>query len=97
MDWLTEKNIVPILFGESSHTELIRRSSPLLRFLYVNNRITSQQIDTIAHLAFGKHDAFRTWVFKVLADIADVMSIEELEVSYVRRQSCNQFIHTVSV
>ena len=69
-----------IIFGETSHTEVIRRSSPLLQFLYSNKRVKLQDIDMIAHLGFGKHDAFRTFVLKALADIADVMSPEELEV-----------------
>ena len=75
-----DKNILSILFGESSHVELIKRSGPLLRYLYGHKRISSEDINMIAQLAFSKHDAFRTWVFKILAEIADMMSIDELEV-----------------
>lgn len=80
LDWISEHNILSIVFGETSHTELIRRSSPLLRFLFTQKRITPQDTEMITHLAFSKHDAFRTFVFKALADVADSMSIEELEV-----------------
>ena len=78
-----DKNILFILFGESSHVELIKRSGPVLRYLYGFKRITSADINMIAQLAFSKHDAFRTWVFKILAEIADIMSVNELEVQSI--------------
>ena len=81
LDWFSENHILSIIFGETSHTELIRRSSPLLRFLFTQKRISHQDLEMIANLAFSKHDAFRTFVFKALADVAESMNVEELEVN----------------
>ena len=79
MEWLEEKDIMSVLLGESSHSELLRRSSPLFRFLFKNKRLSIEKIDFICQLAFEKHDTFRKQILKILVDLIELMDYSELE------------------
>ena len=65
--------------GESSHSELLRRSSPLFRFLFKIKRLSIEKIDFICQLAFEKHDTFRKQILKILVDLIELMDYSELE------------------
>jgi hypothetical protein len=77
IQWLENNEIINILLGESSHIELLRRSSPLFRFLFRNGRLSLDKIDSIFSLALEKHDTLRKHILKILSDIAELMSHSE--------------------
>ena len=79
LKWLEEKEIVAILLGESSHSELLRRSSPLFRFIFRNKSFPLDKIELIIKLVFEKHDTSRKQILKILADLAELMDYNELE------------------
>jgi hypothetical protein len=78
INWLEKNEITNILLGESCHAELLRRSSPLFRFLFRNGRLTLEKIDTIWNLALEKHDTLRKHIIKIVNDIGELMSYSEL-------------------
>lgn len=77
--WLEKNEIAGILLGESSHSELLRRSSALFRFLFRNKRLSMEKIDSICKLALEKHDTHRKYILKILSDLAELMNPAELE------------------
>ena len=87
LNWFIDNEILSILFGETSHPELLKRCHPLLRFMYANNSLKINELDNICNLAFEKHDAFRNSIIKIFADIADILQCEELEHIFSRMKS----------
>lgn len=87
MNWLEQHNILNILLGESLHTEVLKRSSPLFRFLFRNKKITLEQINQICDLAFEKHDTYRKTIFNVISDIAELMTLDELDFLFKKVQN----------
>jgi len=51
LNWLKENQIVNVLLGESSHAEVLRRSSPLFRFIFRNKELSLKNVEAICDLA----------------------------------------------
>jgi len=77
--WLKENQIVSVLLGESSHAEVLRRSSPLFRFLFRNEELTSENVGSICIFAIKKHDTIRKHILTILGDLAELMNIDDLQ------------------
>lgn len=66
-----------MLLGESSHAEVLKRSSPLFRFLFRNKKLSLEKVDSICDLAMEKHDTYRKHIINILLDLAELMEIEQ--------------------
>jgi hypothetical protein len=89
IQWLEKNEILNILLGESSHAELLRRSSPLFRFIFRNGRLTLEKINSIFSLALEKHDTLRKNILKILSDIAELMGHSEHNQLFERIKEMN--------
>ena len=79
MQWLQKNQVLNVLLGESSHVELLRRSSPLFRFLFRNKELNLQKAEEICDLAIEKHDTFRKHILNIIGDLVELMQIDELQ------------------
>jgi membrane protease subunit (stomatin/prohibitin family) len=67
VEWMTPPNVLQFLvdggvfediFGEKGHLELIKRSVPLVRFLYQQQRLGVDGVIYLMKVMNGKHEAW---------------------------------------
>ena len=76
-----------MLLGESAHAEVLRRSTALFRFLFRNNKVSLEKVNTICDLAIEKHDTYRKHILNILADLAELMDIDQLRYLFEKIKS----------
>lgn len=78
MQWLDSNSIFNMLFGESLHSEVIKKSHFLLDFLYANNKVGETQINMMWEQAMNKHEAYKIAIFKALIFLASKAKVNEI-------------------
>ncbi|KAM3132962.1 hypothetical protein pb186bvf_014958 [Paramecium bursaria] len=87
-EWYTSKNVLQFfveyqifndLFGEKAHFELIKRSFPLIRFLYKNKELKKEGIIQMIRMVNGKHETWTNMIFKILNNIAEILYEQDME------------------
>lgn len=79
LEWVDRKDILGVIFGSSSHPELIKRSHELIRFLYTNNRFSRDNIDLIWANAASKHEAERDVIMKLFQSLASSLTPQDIQ------------------
>lgn len=46
-DWLLEQKVIEIIFGENTHTEIVKRASSILKFLANESSLPAEAIDLV--------------------------------------------------
>jgi hypothetical protein len=67
------------VFGDSAHPEIVKRSFPLLNFLYQNDRLGKERMNRVLYLAIGKHESMKINVYKIIKDLVESLRLEDLE------------------
>lgn len=78
LEWADAHQPLQVIYGDNSHPELVKRSAELLRFLYLNQRLSRQEFDVILDSATGRHEAERDVIFGVLQDVMRVLEPADL-------------------
>jgi ubiquitin C-terminal hydrolase len=76
LDWLEKINIFQIIFGENIHEAVLKKSSLVLIFLYVNNKLSFEQINYIWEFSLDKHQAISDSILSIFSDLISSLSIE---------------------
>jgi ubiquitin C-terminal hydrolase len=76
IDWLEKINIFQIIFGENMHEAILKKSSFVLVYLYVNNKLSFEQIDYIWKISQDKHEAISGSILNIFSDLISSLSIE---------------------
>lgn len=71
-----------MMFGQSLHPEVIKKSNFLLEFLYQNGRIGEAQINMIWDCAMQKHEVYKVAILKAIMFIASIAKYKELRIIY---------------
>lgn len=79
LSWLDKHRIFDIVFGDSLHSEVIKKSYTLLDFLYKNGRLQTKQFDKMWECATKKHEAYKVGILKALTFLATIAKIEDLQ------------------
>ena len=79
LNWLDKHRIFDIVFGDSLHSEVIKKSYTLLDFLYKNGRLQTKQFDKMWECATKKHEAYKVGILKALTFLATIAKIEDLQ------------------
>ena len=83
-EWLSSKNLGQFLRTNNvfqdvfSHNELIKRSFPLLRFLYQQGQF--DDIVSLLKMVEGKHEASANMIYKVLNDLAEIVNPKDISI-----------------
>jgi hypothetical protein len=78
VQWLDNNSIFNMLFGESLHSEVIKKSHFLLEFLYANDRVGETEISMMWEQAMNKHEAYKIAIFKALIFLASKAKVAEI-------------------
>lgn len=73
--------IFDLIFGESLHSEVIKKSYSLINFLYNNGKIKEREIDIIWDCATKKHEAYKAAILKALTNL--VMKVSLTHTNYI--------------
>ena len=76
--WMDDNRIFDMMFGESLHPEVIKKSKDILEFLYFNGRIGEEQINVMWQCAMEKHEVYRVAILKALISLASIVKSKEL-------------------
>ncbi|EAR84417.2 ubiquitin carboxy-terminal hydrolase (macronuclear) [Tetrahymena thermophila SB210] len=82
LEWILYKQMFEKIFNEYSHHEIIKRSYPIVRFLYNNKSLKQDQILYIYRLAVGKHHSLRSCVYSLLNNLVDIIDVEDLDLVF---------------
>lgn len=81
-EWLTSINLGRFLRRSNvfqdifSHNELIKRSFPLLRFLYQQGQF--EDVVALLKMVEGKHEASANAIYRLLNDLAEILTPKDL-------------------
>jgi hypothetical protein len=69
LEFVVSNKVFDDIFG---HVELIKRSIPIIRFLYQHNNL--QDVVSLLKMVHGKHEVWASMLYKVLNELAEVLS-----------------------
>ena len=84
---MEKENFFDIIFGESVHPEVIKKSFPLLDFLYTNNKLGVPEFEIMWHIATKKHETFKVAIIKALTHLATKTIPEHTELLFHKVKS----------
>lgn len=84
---MDKERIFELIFGDSLHSEVIKKSYQLLHFLYSNQRIQEKEIDIMWDCATKKHEAYKVAIIKALTFLSHKFSIEHLAYLFQKLKS----------
>jgi hypothetical protein len=82
LEWMLPKNVLEFILVNKvyddifGHVELIKRSIPLVRFLYQQGHLTD--IVSLLKMVEGKHEVWASMLYKVLNDLAEVIQEKDI-------------------
>jgi ubiquitin C-terminal hydrolase len=76
LDWLEKINIFQVIFGENIHEAVLKKSSLVLIFLYINSKLSFEQINYIWEFSLDKHQAISDSILVIFSDLISSLSIE---------------------
>lgn len=84
---MEEENIFFMIFGESLHSEVIKKSYSILDFLYKNEKIQNKEFDIIWDCAIKKHEAYKVAILKALGFLGQKCSLDHLRYLFYKIKS----------
>jgi len=76
-----------MLFGESVHSEVIKKSFFLLEFLYNNQKVGENEINLMWDCAMQKHEVYRVAILKALIFLGGKVDYPELKLLFGKIKS----------
>lgn len=77
-------NLFDLIFGPSSHHQIVKRSADIIRFLYSHGRFTRDNIDVIWNSASSKHEAEKEALMTLIQDIVPSLSAQDLQYFFLK-------------
>lgn len=82
LSWIDSKDLINVIFGPTSHHEIIKRSMDLIKFMYTNSRFTQDHLKSVWEVAFSKHEAEREALLNLMQDLVPCLDTEDLQFLY---------------
>ena len=76
LNFLFKIDFYNLIFGENIHEAILSRASPLLVFLYKNNKLSSEDITNLWKFYQEKHQSIGESILKVFSELIHVFSNE---------------------
>jgi hypothetical protein len=85
--WIQENHLLEYLLGESSHIEVIKRSTSVLKFLSHNRQLTKEHLDLLWKCQEDKHEATVLGVYETINDITLDLDKDALDYIFTKIES----------
>jgi hypothetical protein len=83
LDWLNKKKLFDLIFGENIHEAILKKSSLIIIFLYINDCLSFEQIEFIWKIAQDKHEAVAAAILSIFSDLISSLSIDHAMVKFL--------------
>lgn len=93
--WIDTHDLIGIIFGPSSHPEIVKRSAELVKFLYVHSRFTSSHIDKLWDCALLKHETDRDAMISLISELVYELKLNDLQSMYTKIHNLD--LHDIDV
>lgn len=87
MEWLQDKQVFQLIFGESLHVEVLKKSLFLLDFMQECGRIGEPEIGLMWECASEKHEAYRVAILRAMTHLATKATSKSLRLIFERLKS----------
>lgn len=85
--WIQDNHLVEYLLGDSSHVEVIKRSTTVLKFLSHYKQLTKDHLELLWKSQEDKHEATVLGVYEAIIDISNDLDKDALDFIYSRIES----------
>jgi ubiquitin C-terminal hydrolase len=82
LEWIDSKDLINLIFGPTSHHEIIKRSTDLVKFMYSNSRFKQDHLKNLWEVAFAKHESVREALLNLIQDLIPSLYSEDLQFLY---------------
>ncbi len=73
--WLLDQKVLEIIFGESTHVEIVKRSSSVIIFLAKEGALPNEVVDIVWRFQIGKHEDMVRVVHSTIQEILPEVSV----------------------
>lgn len=77
--WIESHELLDLIFGSSTHPELVKRSKDLVKFLYINNRFDKNNIGKLWDCAILKHETDRVALIQLFSELSESFKLTDLQ------------------
>jgi ubiquitin C-terminal hydrolase len=70
LDWIESRKLLDVFFSSGLHQEVLKRTTPILKFVARNNKLESKHLVALWTAGIGKHESILRVVFEVVADLS---------------------------
>lgn len=78
-NWIRQENLLELLFGESSHPQIMSRTGPILLFLAKTGNLLVSDLDLVWAAGENKHESLVHIVYGLFAEICSTLQMEHIE------------------
>lgn len=78
-NWLIEEKVIPHIFGESCHGQLVQRSTELLRLMSQYNKLPVEYVDILWNSTKGKHEDIVRRTYDVIVSLVEWLDLRVIE------------------
>lgn len=79
LGWIDSKDLIGLVFGPTSHHQIIKRSTDLVKFMYTHGRFTQDHLKNLWEVAFSKHEADREALLSLIQELIPSLYSEDLQ------------------
>jgi hypothetical protein len=80
--WLIKEKVCETLFGDGTHTELLKRAGPVIRFLSAEGALTQEIVELVWKCQEGKHEETVRVVYGLVNEVVEDLPTSLLEVLF---------------
>jgi hypothetical protein len=77
--WLRENKIMERIYGDNLHSEIIRRSGDIPKYLARRRNLTIEDLDLLWEASSGKHESVQHIMHTSLSELAECLSEEQID------------------
>jgi len=78
IQWLLDRRLVELIFGENIHVQLVKRAGDILRFMALHGALTDEHVALIWDATQGKHESVSHAIYSVIVELALQLSAPQL-------------------
>ncbi|KAN0015309.1 hypothetical protein ACTFIU_008036 [Dictyostelium citrinum] len=79
VEWLKENQVVELLYGETSHIQLLQKCTDILKFLAEQKSFDRKYLDLIWSASEGKHETIENAIYDSIGAIAPLLPPEDID------------------
>ncbi|KAK5577390.1 hypothetical protein RB653_002331 [Dictyostelium firmibasis] len=86
VEWLKENQVVELLYGETSHIQLLQKCTDILKFLAEQKSFDRKYLDLVWSASEGKHETIENAIYDTIGTIAPLLPPEDIDYLFEKVQ-----------